>query len=83
MIARELEHRYGSQGVHAWAVHPGAINTDLQRHSSPVDYIRAGFFNDKGDLLVSNMKWKTTSQGAATSVWAAVSKELEGKGGVY
>lgn len=26
---------------------------------------------------------KTSEQGAATSVWAAVAKELEGKGGLY
>lgn len=35
--------------------------------------------NDEG--LMKMMK--NTEQGAATTVWAAVAKELEGKGGLY
>jgi hypothetical protein len=36
-----------------------------------------------GELLVKEFKLKRPSQGAATTVWAAIGKDLEGKGGLY
>ena len=36
--------------------------------------------DDKGNL---SPKFKNVEQGAATTVWAAVSEELENKGGLY
>ncbi|MBU3700822.1 MAG: SDR family NAD(P)-dependent oxidoreductase, partial [Acidimicrobiia bacterium] len=36
--AVELERRYGKRGVHAWAVHPGMVTTDLGRHFTRDDY---------------------------------------------
>lgn len=30
-----------------------------------------------------DIRYKSLTQGAATSVWAAISSELEGKGGLY
>jgi NAD(P)-dependent dehydrogenase (short-subunit alcohol dehydrogenase family) len=58
-------------GIRAFAVHPGGINTDLARYMSE-DEKRAY----TGPL-------KTPEQGAATSVWCATSPQLDGKGGVY
>ncbi|KAL3469472.1 hypothetical protein BJX99DRAFT_241178 [Aspergillus californicus] len=75
--AREIEKRFGSRGLHAWAVHPGNIATELQRHVS--DEVKQGWAADK-DLAKT---WKSVDQGAATTVLAAVSPELEGKGGLY
>ncbi|PYI09728.1 NAD(P)-binding protein [Aspergillus sclerotiicarbonarius CBS 121057] len=75
--ANEIERRYGSQGLHAVSVHPGTIATDLLRHVPPEQM--AVWTADK-DL---EKYWKTPEQGAATTVWAAVAKELEGRGGVY
>src|SRR5437899_1881710 len=34
----ELEHRLGARGVHAFAVHPGMIMTDLGRHLTHDDF---------------------------------------------
>ncbi|GMF81244.1 unnamed protein product [Aspergillus oryzae] len=75
--ANEIERRYGSQGLHAFSVHPGGIRTGLQ-HYVPKEQKDAW---DQDDAISS--VWKTSEHGAATTVWAAVAKELEGKGGKY
>ena len=36
--AVELERRYGAQGIHAYAVHPGMVATDLGRHFTAEDF---------------------------------------------
>ncbi|GKZ21787.1 hypothetical protein AbraIFM66951_008748 [Aspergillus brasiliensis] len=75
--ANEIERRYGAQGLHAVSLHPGTIATDLLRHVSSDQM--ASWTADK-EL---ERYWKTPEQGAATTVWAAVSSEMEGRGGVY
>jgi NAD(P)-dependent dehydrogenase (short-subunit alcohol dehydrogenase family) len=73
----ELERRLGDRGVHAYAVHPGVIMTDLSRHMQQEDYEhirqRSG----------GQLKLKQVEAGAATSVYAATAPELEGRGGLY
>lgn len=75
--ANEIERRYGSEGLHAFSVHPGAVTTNLGQHMSEEE-IQAITLDPK--LMASYMN---PAQGAATSVWAAVSKDLEGKRGKY
>ncbi|WAO91464.1 Hypothetical protein NCS54_00893700 [Fusarium falciforme] len=75
--AREIEKRFGAHGLHAWAVHPGSIPTELQRHVS--EEVKQGWAADP-ELAKA---WKNIEQGAATTVLAAVAPELEGKGGLY
>nr|XP_047129607.1 short-chain dehydrogenase/reductase prx1-like [Hydra vulgaris] len=44
------------------------------------------FFNDgiaSNSVMPGNIKFKLVKAGASTSVWAAVSPELEGKSGLY
>lgn len=36
--AVELERRYGARGIHAYAVHPGMVATDLGRHFTAEDF---------------------------------------------
>jgi NAD(P)-dependent dehydrogenase (short-subunit alcohol dehydrogenase family) len=67
-------------GVRAFAVHPGGIMTELQRHLPKEEMIAAGWMDDAGNV---DARFKTPAQGAATSVWAATSAALEGMGGVY
>ncbi|EQL01039.1 hypothetical protein G6O67_000970 [Ophiocordyceps sinensis] len=74
--ANEIERRYASQGIHAWSVQPGAVQTELMRHMS-----EAEIKDHQDDYLRSIMK--NPEQGAATSVWAATAAALEGKGGKY
>lgn len=74
----ELNRRLSPSGVSAFAVHPGMIfGTDLARYMSDDDLAAIT------TMLPDGMPIKTVEQGAATSVWAAVSTELDGKGGLY
>ncbi|KAK1712611.1 uncharacterized protein BDZ83DRAFT_94543 [Colletotrichum acutatum] len=75
--ANEIERKYGSEGIHAWAVHPGGIFTDLVRHVSEEQM--AAMSSETS--LVST--FKSPEQGAATTVLAAVARDLEGRGGKY
>lgn len=75
-----LEQRFAVLGIHAYAVHPGGIETNLGRHMTPD--MRAGLMK-RVMASDSGFQWKTIPQGAATSCWAATASELEGAGGVY
>ena len=79
LFAVELEKRFGDQGVHAFAVHPGAIQTNLGRHLTEKDYE----FLRRPRADGSSMSFKSIPAGAATSVYAATAPELEGMGGLY
>ncbi|KAI4235275.1 MAG: hypothetical protein LQ349_003273 [Xanthoria aureola] len=76
-MANEIERRYGSKGLHGLSVMPGGIRTGLQGHVP--DAVKASW---DVDLEVKNFM-KSPAQGAATSVYAALSKEWEGRGGRY
>jgi NAD(P)-dependent dehydrogenase (short-subunit alcohol dehydrogenase family) len=80
LFALELDRLGQGAGVRAFAVHPGGIITPLQRHLTMDEQVKMGWFDADGNL---NPIFKTTEQGAATSVWCAVSPLLESEGGVY
>jgi NAD(P)-dependent dehydrogenase (short-subunit alcohol dehydrogenase family) len=78
LLAVELERRLGSRGVHANAVHPGVILTELARHLKPEDFEQVRQRSPGGRLQL-----KSVEAGAATAVYAATAPELEGRGGLY
>lgn len=80
LFALELDRRGASHGVRAFAVDPGGIRTPLQRHLPMEEQIVLGWYDQDGN---PNPLFKSTEQGAATSVWCAVSPLLDDKGGVY
>ncbi|KAE9372113.1 NAD(P)-binding protein [Stipitochalara longipes BDJ] len=75
-MANYIDRTYGKQGVHAWSLQPGGINSNLLRRTE-----------EEKQVIFGNpavLPWiKTPEQGAATSVWAAAARDLEGKGGRY
>lgn len=75
-----LDGRLARHGVRAFAVHPGMIMTELGRHLDQDDIKELMSRTPAGG---SKLAWKTVEQGAATSVWAATSGELDGRGGLY
>lgn len=75
LFANELDRRYKSKNLRALSLHPGGILTPLTRYLPTTDDIKA----DKE--LYRTLK--DPAQGAATTIWGAVAKGLEGKGGVY
>jgi NAD(P)-dependent dehydrogenase (short-subunit alcohol dehydrogenase family) len=69
-LANEIERQFGAQGLHATSVHPGLIMT---------------FKQEQGGWEDPNMRvhLKDPGQGAATTVYAAVSQEWKCRGGRY
>jgi NAD(P)-dependent dehydrogenase (short-subunit alcohol dehydrogenase family) len=82
LFTRELERRFGDHGVHAFAVHPGMIVTDLGRYMTSEDRHELGE-RFKRSPTGTRPVYKSVEAGAATSVWAAVAPELDGHGGAY
>ena len=54
--------------------------TPLQRHLPREEMIASGWMTEDGTV---NERFKSTEQGAATTVFAATSPQLDGLGGVY
>jgi NAD(P)-dependent dehydrogenase (short-subunit alcohol dehydrogenase family) len=77
----ELERRYAADGVHAYAVHPGLVATELGRHMHADDMKTLSERASSQGRTLPPMQQADT--GASTTVWAATAPELEGKGGVY
>jgi NAD(P)-dependent dehydrogenase (short-subunit alcohol dehydrogenase family) len=69
LLAVEITRRWSGDGIFANALNPGAIATNLQKHT--------------GGLKTPVERRKTPQQGAATSVLLAASPLLEGIGGRY
>ena len=69
LLAVEATRRWAADGIVANALNPGAIATNLQKHT--------------GGLKTPPERRKTIAQGAATSVLLAASPLLDGVGGRY
>ena len=84
LFAIGLDAREKANGIRAFAVHPGGIMTDLQRHLDVEEMARLGWLNKDGTISErAKASFKTPEAGAATSIFAATSQLLDGKGGVY
>lgn len=84
LFAIGLDARENANGIRAFAVHPGGIMTDLQRHLDVEEMSRLGWLNDDGTISErAKASFKTPEAGAATSIFAATSSLLDGKGGLY
>jgi len=95
LFALALNERLAKKGIECFSVHPGMIATELGRHLAPEDLLMfsGGKKNKEGENKTEKTAqesdkpkrspFKTIPQGAATSVWAATSAELAGKGGCY
>lgn len=71
-------------GIRAFAVHPGRIvSTNLSRFMSEAEKARVVKSAPTGDPRFVASFTKSIPQGAATSVWAATSPQLNEMGGVY
>ncbi|HEV7418689.1 MAG TPA: SDR family NAD(P)-dependent oxidoreductase [Mycobacterium sp.] len=81
-----LDARYRDSDVRSFAVHPGTVATSLSRHMSRDDMKAMMALGETGrepSAERPRLDVIPAEQGAATSVWAAVSDELSGLGGVY
>lgn len=78
-MANEIDRRFKAERIHGLSLNPGSIVTPLTAHIG-WDTMRSRMGKDveEFDRLTKNM-----DQGAAATVWAAVGRELEGKGRLY
>ena len=84
LFALGVDHRGRDVGVRAFSVHPGGIFTPLQRHLSEEEMVQLGWKAPDGSIPPQvQAMFKTPEQGASTSIWAATSPQLNGRGGVY
>ncbi|KAL7735422.1 hypothetical protein ACLKA6_019539 [Drosophila palustris] len=79
LFTRELAKRLEGTGVTVNAIHPGVVQTDLLRHYK--------FFETTiGRILVKGVQWvlfKTSKNGAQTTLYAALDPDLNGVTGLY
>ncbi|KAI1502829.1 short-chain dehydrogenase [Biscogniauxia marginata] len=76
-MATQIERLYGSRGLHGYSLNPGSFfSPNLQKYC--LDGIEAMRSNERIMRYFVNY-----DQACATSVYAAVSKDLEGRGGLY
>lgn len=88
LFAVELDERGQKHGVRAFAVHPGGILTDLLKYMTDEELSAYGISRQNGVAVIPDVtkvpeRLKTIEEGAATTIWCAVSPQLNGKGGVY
>jgi NAD(P)-dependent dehydrogenase (short-subunit alcohol dehydrogenase family) len=85
LFAVEFDKRHGARGIRAAAVHPGIIKTELARHTDPAAIEKR--IQQINETLKAEgkgpLQWKSLEQGAATSVWAAVTAGADEVGGKY
>jgi NAD(P)-dependent dehydrogenase (short-subunit alcohol dehydrogenase family) len=85
LFAIAFDKRHQGNGIRAAAVHPGGIQTELDRHLDPVHIQQT--IEQMNKRLASEGKapfqLKTIPQGAATSVWAAVVAPADEVGAQY
>src|ERR1700675_4955237 len=85
LFAVAFDNRHRDRGVRAAAVHPGGIQTELDRHLDP-SVVRKMIEHMNQQLAAegkASSQLKTIPQGAATSVWAAVVASTDEIGGHY
>ena len=84
LIAIEFDRLMKDKGVRGFSVHPGGIMTPLQRHLENEEMVAMGWIKEDGspsDMAASF--FKSTTQGATTSLWCATNTALDDIGGVF
>lgn len=84
LFAVGMNTRLAEHGGRAFSVHPGGIMTPLQRHLDTEEMVAMGWMNEDGEPSERAAKmFKTPTQGASTTLWAATSPALRTRGGEY
>ena len=76
-MANYIDRVYGSRGVHGLSLGPGGIWTGLLTYT-PKNIVEA--FQQSPNIVPY---MQSAEQGSSTTVWAAIGKVWEGKGGEY
>ena len=84
LIAIEFHRRMVDKGGSDFSVRTGGVLTPLQRLLQKEEMVALGWMDENGlpSEMVKNF-FKTSSQGASTTLWCATSSSLNGIGGVF
>ncbi|KAI8576455.1 hypothetical protein K450DRAFT_283439 [Umbelopsis ramanniana AG] len=88
LFAKELSNRYNNKGLLAYSLHPGSIDTNLQRHIDRDVEMKAGMLDFQGNSIItpqfkSFLYRKTVEQGASTTVVAAFDPSIKEQSGLF
>ncbi len=84
LFALALDRRLAEDGGQAFSVHPGGILTPLQRHLPTEEMQALGWLDADGNVPPAVQDaFKTPTQGAGTTLWAATTSQLADHGGCY
>ncbi|XP_071497989.1 retinol dehydrogenase 12-like [Diadema antillarum] len=77
LFTRELAKKLKGTGVTCYSLHPGGVDTDLQRHSGTYGIIL------KLLMPVMRLFFKTAEQGAQTNIYCCVDEKAANETGLY
>lgn len=85
LFAVKLDERGKEFNIRAYSLHPGSVyGTDLGREEPVELFKQLGTHDENGNIKPEvEARLKTIPQGAATTIWCAVSPQLNEIGGVY
>lgn len=79
LFCKELARRLQDTGVTTYSLHPGAVNTELQRHLDDTYFRGANLLN----RAFARLFFKTPEEGAQTSIYCSVDEKLANQTGLY
>uniref|UniRef100_T1IKE2 Retinol dehydrogenase n=1 Tax=Strigamia maritima TaxID=126957 RepID=T1IKE2_STRMM len=83
LFTKELARRLKGTGVTVYSLHPGAVKTEIARHSHDVFPAFLHTIFDVLGLILSLLFTKTAEQGAQTTIHCAVSEKVANQTGLY
>ncbi|GAB5587122.1 hypothetical protein Unana1_02022 [Umbelopsis nana] len=84
LFSKELSRRYKDDGLLAFSLHPGGVNTNLLRHFDIAQVLKEGVTDYKGNSFdLTAVKWKSLEVGSATHIVAAFDPSIADQNGSY
>jgi len=82
LTASEFARRLAGEGILAYSLHPGSIDTNLAKLIPVVDFIRIGALDENGNRW-DKFQWKTMDEGISTHLVAAFDPSIADQSGGY
>jgi NAD(P)-dependent dehydrogenase (short-subunit alcohol dehydrogenase family) len=79
LFCKELARRLADTGVTTYSLHPGAVDTELQRHLDDTYFRGANFIKN----AFAKLFFKTPEEGAQTTIYCSVDEKLANQTGLY
>ncbi|KAI8576444.1 hypothetical protein K450DRAFT_214172 [Umbelopsis ramanniana AG] len=83
LFALELAKRYKSQGLVAFSLHPGRIQTNLGRDLRPADFAEPLKDHEGNVYDTTGVEYKTIAEGTSTHIVAAFDPNITSQSGSY